>query len=104
MTRTVVTVEVDEDVVSLVGPYLANVRAGIDEARASVDRGELEPIRKLAHNLQGTGGSFGFTTISNIGRDLRAAAIAHNATAIRLLLRELADYVAVVVVVPRPVP
>ncbi|WP_411286460.1 PAS domain S-box protein [Phenylobacterium sp.] len=54
--------------------YLENCRENIILMHEALDRADFEVVVLLAHNLRGSGGSFGFQAISEIGADLERAA------------------------------
>jgi HPt (histidine-containing phosphotransfer) domain-containing protein len=55
-------------------------------------RGEFKVIERMGHNMKGTGRSYGFDGISEIGAALETAAQTHDAAAIRRQVTALRDY------------
>ncbi|MCK6547076.1 hypothetical protein L6R52_14600 [Myxococcota bacterium] len=70
-----IIVEVDEDILPLVDPYLVRVRASLAGARRAALAGDVATVRKIAHDLMGTGASYGFDVITSEGRNLHGAAL-----------------------------
>ena len=71
--------------------------ARIDEELA---RNGFRVIETLGHNLKGTGRSYGFDAISDIGAALEQASRRHDAAEIRRQADALVDYLRRVRVVP----
>jgi PAS domain S-box-containing protein len=67
-------VEVSREVAALVPKYLASKPREIEEALAHLAGGDLEPIRRFAHNLKGTGRGYGFPEIEELGRAIEESA------------------------------
>jgi len=59
---------------ALVPRYLASNAKRIEEAHAHLASGDFEPIRRLGHNLKGTGRGYGFPRIEELGREIETAA------------------------------
>jgi len=58
----------------LVPWYLESLSHRIQEARASLAENQLEPVRRLGHNLKGTGSGYGFPRIAEIGQEIERLA------------------------------
>jgi two-component system sensor histidine kinase/response regulator len=91
-----ICVEIDADVATLADGYLAGVRAQLDIIDRSIATGNLEQVRTLGHNLSGTGGMYGFTSITEFGKRLEVCANAAEvdalsgiASAFRMYLQRL---------------
>lgn len=69
-----ITVNIDPDLSDLVPGYLENRRKDIDAMTAALESGDFETIRVLGHGMKGSGGGYGFDTITEIGRSLERAA------------------------------
>ena len=91
-------VEIDRDFDTVAPEYLSS---RCSECRLILDLladDRFDDIRIIGHRMKGTGGSYGFDGISEIGERLEAAALAHNADAIRLAVSSLQAYLEGVVV------
>jgi len=66
--------EPDEEVEALAEGYLDRRTADVASLRALLDRGDLDEMRRLGHNMKGSGSSYGFPEISRIGARIEAAA------------------------------
>ncbi len=83
---------VDSDLMELIPGFLANRRQDARAVMEGVEQQDFEIIRGLGHDMKGSGGGYGFDTITDIGRSLEQAAKDENPTEILKLARELATY------------
>ncbi|MGV8985336.1 MAG: PAS domain S-box protein [Cypionkella sp.] len=58
--------------------YLANCRENTAKMLAELDQSNIETVATLGHNLRGSGSSFGFPSISEIGTAIQLAAEAED--------------------------
>jgi CheY-like chemotaxis protein len=72
--------------------FLQNRKNDVVIILAALLRGEFELVERLAHSMSGAGASFGFQTISDIGRALETAARAEDLQASQLQVEELSSY------------
>lgn len=79
--RAEIVVEVDADLAEVVPGYLENRRRELDLLAAALAGADWETLRRLAHDLKGTGGGYGFAAISELGLRLERAAQAGDAGA-----------------------
>ena len=54
--------------------YLASRRADLESLDRAIAADDLETVKRLGHNMKGTGASYGFPALSQIGATLEAAA------------------------------
>ncbi len=94
-----IIVRVDRDIVEIVPLFLECRRIDLQKIRQALQSGDYETIRKLGHNLKGTGGGFGFDTVSELGVQIEAAAEKQNGEIVGKYAEELASYLLRVVVV-----
>jgi HPt (histidine-containing phosphotransfer) domain-containing protein len=88
------TAELEEGISALVPKYLASKAKQIQEAQASLDAKDFEPIKRFGHNLKGTGRGYGFPPIEEMGRELEKAAAAHDENSIAEGLENLRRFLA----------
>ena len=81
----------DDDMKELVPAYLAKRRGDLAACRAALEAGDFDTIRKLGHNLKGTGAGYGFPRLTEIGAALETAALRSDASAIREHLKHFAN-------------
>jgi HPt (histidine-containing phosphotransfer) domain-containing protein len=62
-----------EEILPLLPKFFANRRGDVRIIRDAVDRNDLAAVATLAHNMRGTGASYGFPEISALGDALQAA-------------------------------
>ena len=94
-----ITVHVDPDLEDLIPTYLERRRRELDTLRADLEGADYETIRVTGHSLKGSGGGYGFQTLTEIGAEIESAAKTQDASAISAQLERLADYLARVDVV-----
>jgi two-component system sensor histidine kinase/response regulator len=83
----------------LVPGYLAKRNEDVAALRASAASADFARIAVLGHGMKGSGGSFGFTGITEVGARIEQAAREQDAAAVLRCADELADYLGRVEVV-----
>ena len=99
ITSEAIVVQVNPIIGDIVDSYLELSNKNVDSLLNALDRGEFDRIKHLAHDLVGTGGSFGLEAMSLIGRSLENAAENRETEEIRLLVDDLAKYLSLVEIV-----
>ena len=94
-----IVVHVDTDLQELIPGYLANRQGDIQAMREALEQGDYETIRILGHSMKGSGGGYGFDTITEIGSALEQAASGRDPDEIRRCVGELLTYLERVQVV-----
>lgn len=94
-----IVVHVDADLEDLIPGYLQNRRQDVEAIWQSLENQDFEAIRVLGHTMKGTGGSYGFDLITDLGRTLEDAARDRNEQSVRQSAAELQDYLQSVEVV-----
>jgi HPt (histidine-containing phosphotransfer) domain-containing protein len=103
MGEQMTVVYIDEDLVDLIPEFLENRRRDVERIRRLVQEDKYEELARLGHNLKGSGGGYGFTEISEIGRGIEEAGARSDREAVTTLCERLATYLAAVTVqVRRP--
>jgi PAS domain S-box-containing protein len=72
--------------------YLESCRDNVIVMNEALDRADFEAVTILGHNLRGSGGGFGFQTITDIGASLELAAGDADVDASRKWVGELSRY------------
>jgi PAS domain S-box-containing protein len=80
------------EIAALVPQYLASKWRQMEEAQGRLREHDLEPVRRFGHNLRGTGRGYGFPSLEKIGKDLEAAATAHEEERIAEQLERLRQF------------
>ena len=88
----IITVVVDPEIKDIIPIFLENRHGDVKTVLEALDHSDYEAIRILGHSLQGAGGGYGFSAITEIGRSLNEAAKERNAEEIRELVEELSSY------------
>ena len=68
----------DADLDDIIPVYLDSKREECVQIRELAEQGNFEEIRSIAHGMKGSGGCYGFSLISAIGREMEIAAKAGN--------------------------
>ena len=69
-----VVVKVDAELAELIPAFLKNREADILAMCESIPKGDYEIIQRIGHGMKGAGSGFGFDAISEIGKEIEAAA------------------------------
>ncbi len=94
-----IVVRVDPEVKDIVPAFLEHRRHDVKTLREAGERADWETVRRLGHQLRGSGGGYGFDAITDIGHRLEDAARARDSGAIHKWTDELASYLGRVTVV-----
>ena len=93
-----IRIEIDKELVTVVPEYLENRRLDCLLIERRLAEGDLAEIRSLGHRMKGSGGSYGFDEISEIGEDLECAALVSDADGIRAAIERMKSYLSRVTV------
>ena len=94
-----IVAHVDSDLKELIPGFIENRWQDTHVIVACVELKDYETIRGLGHDMKGSGGGYGFDTITDIGRSLEQAAKDENPTEILKLAKGLITYLEVVEIV-----
>ena len=72
--------------------YLARRRAELATLDDALEREDFKALRKIGHNLHGSGGAYGLAKISEFGRELEVAARASDGEAIRATIQQMRTF------------
>ena len=72
--------------------YLQNCRQNVIVMSDALDRVDFETVTSLGHQMMGSGGMFGFQTITDIGRSIEQAAESSDSDASRKWVGALSIY------------
>lgn len=89
-----ILVEIDPELMPVVPDYLEGRRRDCAEIQRLLASGGMNCIQTLGHRLKGSGGSFGFDEISEIGEALELAAQVSDAEGVRAAVVRLETYLA----------
>lgn len=69
-----IQVRVDEDLKDIVDDYLNNIKEQIQIMKIKLDEKAFDDISAIAHQLKGSGSSYGFGIITESGKKIESAA------------------------------
>lgn len=98
MAEQTTIVYIDEEIADLVPEFLANRRHDVEQIQQLLQAGKYGELTRLGHTMKGTGGGYGFTEISAIGKEIEEAGIRGDQEAITRLGQRLSAYLATVTV------
>ena len=82
----------DEDLKDLIPGYLENTMKGINLIKEHVDNKQFQLIKKTAHQLKGSGRSYGFDFITEYGESIEKAALNEEGDKIIKLVKDFISY------------
>ncbi len=94
-----IVVQVDAEIQEAIPFFFELRKKNIADIMTALDGKDYDMVKRLGHNIKGSGGSYGFDEVSRIGLDLEKAALEQNDNAMRNLTGELEDYLARVEIV-----
>lgn len=98
-TINTTVVYVDAEIEDLVPIFLRNQLEDVKFIVEACEQCDYEKIRILGHNMKGTGSSYGFDAISEIGASIEQWARERNSEKVRMLAEEVSVYLERVQVV-----
>jgi CheY-like chemotaxis protein len=87
-----IRIEMPADLEEIVPGYLAARQKELPEMMALLAASGFERLAIMAHNIKGSGGSYGFTELTRMGAALEHSAKQADTKALNLQLTELKDY------------
>jgi HPt (histidine-containing phosphotransfer) domain-containing protein len=95
-------VEVDEGLSDLIPAFLTHKRDDVGQILEAVTGRDYNAISRIAHRIKGEGGSYGFDTMTELGRSIEQAATLRDDGAVTTLARQLLSYIDRVEIVFQP--
>ena len=99
MTNFNPTVTVAKDLADLIPVFFKNRHNELESLRRALAGADFDQLRHLGHRMKGVGTSYGFTTVSEIGKRIEDGARSSDRVAIDACIGEYADYLSTVQVV-----
>ena len=87
-------VYVDPDLEELVPEFIDNMKNEVKRINALITKNDMKEIQRIGHSLKGTGGSYGFNEITDIGIEIEEAAKKSDKEAIMRLGSRLDNYLS----------
>ena len=94
-----IIVHVDPDLEDIVPRFLELRYEDLQAISAGLATGDFTALARIGHSMKGTGASYGFDYITELGRSIEQAAKAQDADGVRNHAAQLADYLQRVEVV-----
>ncbi len=88
------TVYVDPDLEELIPDFIDNMKQEVKQINSYIIKNDMKAIQRIGHSLKGTGGSYGFNEITDIGIEIQEAAKKHDKEAIMKLVSRLDKYLS----------
>ncbi len=82
----------DDDVAELLPGYLESRKRDIKNIPTLIQAGDFEQVRRVGHNMKGSGTLYGVTKVSELGAQLEQAAKQNNAALARKICGSLGAY------------
>lgn len=86
-------IDVDPAIRALIPNYLRRRVSDIEVIRTLLAQNNMKEIRRLAHNMRGSGLAYGMPLVSEIGESMEEAAIAFDVGTIHSLTLKLEQFV-----------
>lgn len=99
MTKPNVKVTVAKDLADLIPVFFKNRHKELETLRSALAGGDFEQLRQLGHRMKGVGNSYGFATVSEIGKRIEDGARHGDRNAIGTCISEYGEYLSKVQVV-----
>jgi CheY-like chemotaxis protein len=93
-----IAVKVNKALQDLMPGYLQRKREDITALNNALEQLDYESIRVLGHSLKGSGGSYGFDNITEIGKQIEMAAKNQDPVAIREWINKLSQYLSCITI------
>ena len=81
-----------EELRGMAHDYLKARRAELQQIAAMLEQHEFASVRRIAHDLKGTGAYFGYNHLAELGQAMQEAADLKDAASLKSQYAELADY------------
>ena len=85
-------VMVDADILDLIPPFLQACRDEIGRIQDLLAAGDFLEIKRIGHNLKGSGAGYGFAELSALGADLERQAGDEEQKAVRKTSQSIAEF------------
>ena len=92
--------DVDPLIRPLIPDYLRHRRDDLQRLDEALGRGDFALLRKLGHDMRGSGGAYGLPPVSELGRVIESAALARDAGAVRAAADDLRAFLDAVKLPP----
>lgn len=87
-----IVVKIDKDIADLVPVYLNSRRKNMEEIPGLLAKDDYEALRRMGHQMKGSGGGFGLALLTGLGGRIELAAQKKDKKAIQAQAAKLRDY------------
>ena len=94
MTTGKIIVEVDRDLEDLMPLFWSSREQDLQGLAKGIDESDFNALRSIGHDMKGTGSSFGFHSVSEIGDLIEVAALANDLPTIQAQFATFKDYMS----------
>jgi len=91
-------VKVPKDLEDLIPMFMLNRKKEIENLRAALAASNFEEMRQIGHRMKGSGRSYGFAEVSELGKRIEDGARGADGSAIAACIEEYADYLDKIVI------
>ena len=99
MTPPALTVTVAKDLADLIPVFIKNRQKELETLRAALAAADFDQLRQLGHRMKGVGNSYGFATVSELGKRIEDGAKRADVPSVDACIGEYADYLSKVQIV-----
>lgn len=90
------------DMEAIVPIYLTDMKADIGKLESALQNSDFATLRMIGHRMKGSGGSYGFDKITQLGGEIELQALQSNSAVIRKAVDDLRAYLDTVKVIYDP--
>ncbi len=87
-----ILIKVDKDLEDLIPGYLESLNTSSNAIKEAIESSDWSTCQKIGHNLKGSGGSYGFDFVSEMGGNIENAASQRNKEQIQGSIKDLKEY------------
>ena len=87
-------VTVQKDLEDLIPVFMSNRKKELDTLRIALAAADFEQLRQLGHRMRGVGNSYGFSRISDIGKDVEDGARSGDRALLESAIVKYADFLS----------
>jgi HPt (histidine-containing phosphotransfer) domain-containing protein len=87
-------VVVQKDLEDLIPVFMKNRHKELDSLRVALAAADFEQLRQLGHRMKGVGNSYGFATVSVIGKQIEDGARSGDRAGLEASIAGYADYLS----------
>ena len=94
-----IIIKIDPDIEDLIPGYIESKHRDIGLLNDALLKNDYDTLRRIGHDLKGSGVGYGFDKITDMGRALESAAKNSDGAEIKKIIAEFVDYLSRVEIV-----